>query len=302
MTDAAGAGGPRLAPGTIGGGATPGSAEGPPVMAPILRRTLAALGLGLLAAGPAAAQPAPPPIEPRAMEVVKASCATLAAARAMSFDALSTYEKFARNGQPLFFSVLNQVTMQRPDRLRVIKPGDGTPDEFYYDGKTMTAFVPSENLVAVAPAPPTIDAMLGAAWEKAAIFFPFADVIVSAPCALFDGHEINSAFYIGQSRVVAGTVTDMVALAGDRIQAQLWIGAEDKLPRLVRVTYPKEPARALYETAYSNWRITDAAEAGAFASARAAQGRPIEFAPPAGRAPPGVAPAPAPGPATTRPR
>ncbi|MBD0274908.1 MAG: DUF2092 domain-containing protein, partial [Acetobacteraceae bacterium] len=233
----------------------------------------------------ATAPAAVPAIEPKAMAVLKASCATLAAAKAMSFDALSTYERAARNGQPLFYATLNRVTMQRPDRLRVITPGDGTPDEFYYDGRAMMAYVPSEDLVAVSEAPPTIDQMLGAAWEKAGIYFPFADVIVSAPCAVFDGHAVDSAFYIGQSRVVGGTVTDMVAVASPTVQAQLRIGAEDRLPRMVRVVYPKEPAHALYQTEYSNWRLLDAAEPGSFASERASRGRPMAFAPPAAREP-----------------
>ncbi|MDM0071702.1 DUF2092 domain-containing protein [Variovorax sp. J31P207] len=46
-----------------------------------------------------------------------------------------------------------------PAKLRVITLGDGPASE-YYDGKTLTAFAPAENLVAVAPAAPTIDAIL----------------------------------------------------------------------------------------------------------------------------------------------
>jgi hypothetical protein len=41
--------------------------------------------------------------------------------------------------------------VQRPNKLRVITSGDGKASEYYYDGKTLTAFAPSENLVAVAP-------------------------------------------------------------------------------------------------------------------------------------------------------
>jgi hypothetical protein len=219
------------------------------------------------------------------MAILKASCAVLANAKAMSFDALSTYEKYARNGQPLFFTTLNRVTMERPDKLRVITPGDGTPDEFYYDGKTMMAYVPSEDLVAIAAAPPTIDRMVDAAWVKAGTYFPFVDVILADPCAGIEGHKLTSAFHVGQSNLVGGTVTDMVAIAGERIQAQLWIGAEDKLPRMIKVVYPREPARALYQTEFSNWRLLERAEAGAFASEKAAKGRPIEFAPPGARPP-----------------
>ncbi len=239
-------------------------------------------------AAPPEATSTRPPIEPKAVAILKAACDKLAGAKAMSFTATNTYEKAARNGQPLFYTTRNQVTLQRPDKLRVITPGDGTPDEFYYDGKTMTAYVPSQDLVAVAEAPPTIDLMLDAAWEKAAIYFPFADVIVSKPCAVFEEDGLNSAFYVGQSKVVAGTTTDMVAVAGDNVQAELWIGAADHLPRLIRVVYPHEPAHALYQTEYSDWHLADRIEPAAFASGKAAKGKPMPFVPPgAGEAPPG---------------
>ena len=44
----------------------------------------------------------------------------------MSFTALNTYEKAAVNGQPLYYATLNQVTLQRPDRLRVSVHGNST--------------------------------------------------------------------------------------------------------------------------------------------------------------------------------
>jgi len=229
----------------------------------------------------AAPAPAPTPaIEPKAMDVLHEACKALSSAKAMSFDALNTYERAARNGQPLFYATLNHVTMQRPDKLRVITPGDGIPDEFYYDGKTIMAYVPSEDFVAVAEAPPTIDQMMDAAWEKAAIYFPFSDVILSKPCAVFEESGMNSAFYVGQSKVIGGTITDMVAVASDNVQAELWVGAEDRLPRLVRVVYPHEPAHALYQTEYSNWHLTDSLDPSSFSSEKAAHGKPMPFAPP----------------------
>ena len=132
----------------------------------------------------------------------------------------------------------------------MITPGDGPAVEFYYDGKTMMAYAPAENVVAVADAPPTIDAALKAAYESAAIYFPFTDVVVADPYAdIAEG--LKHAFYIGQSHVVGGTTTDMVAIADDQVFAQLWIGAEDKLPRRIRAVYLRRsvaappPGRAL---------------------------------------------------------
>lgn len=218
-------------------------------------------------------------LEPRAMELLKASCSRLAAARTMSFTALVTYESPSRLGAPLAYTTKSEVTLQRPDKLRVITPGDGPPTEFYYDGKTMTAYAPAENLVAVAAAPPAIDAMLKAAYDQAATYFPFSDMIVSDPYkALSDG--LILAFYIGQSNVVGGTKTDMVAYADKDVFAQVWIGAEDRLPRMIRAVYRTDPARLRHQVELTNWQLDAAVEPGAFASNKAAKANPMPFAHP----------------------
>src|SRR5271169_3434600 len=170
-------------------------------------------------AAKAAKKPAAPAaqmgLEPRAIDILKAASARLAAAKTMSFTAIVSYESPSRLGPPLIYSTKSEVAMQRPDKLRVVTLGDGPPSEFYYDGKTMMAFAPGENLVAVADAPPTLDAALQAAYDSAAIYFPFTDVLVADPYKdIADGLKV--AFYIGQSAVVGDTTTDMVAyVTGD---------------------------------------------------------------------------------------
>jgi len=77
-----------------------------------------------------------------------------------------------RTGAPIVYTSRYDVTMQRPDKLRILMPGDGPASEFYYDGKSMVVYAPAENLAAVADAPPTIDAALKAVFDKAAIFYP----------------------------------------------------------------------------------------------------------------------------------
>ena len=109
--------------------------------------------------------------------------------------------------------------------------------------------------------------MLDAAWDVGAIYFPFADGIISDPCAVFREH-MGSTFYVGQSHVVGNTTTDIVAVAGNGVQAELWIGAEDHLPRMVRVTYPDEPAHAHYQSDYTNWKLGAAVEPGTLAPPR----------------------------------
>jgi hypothetical protein len=197
----------------------------------------------------------------------------------MSFTAVSTYESPSRLGTPLATMTPSGLTLQRPNRLRVITLGDGPALEFYYDGRTMMAFAPAENLVAVAPAPAGIDAMLKAAYDSAAIYFPFSDIIVADPYKdLADG--LILAFSIGQSRVEGGTTTDIIAIANDKVFAQIWIGAEDKLPRMIRAVYADDRSRLRQQVEFSNWRLNPAVPADSFASTRAARAKSIPFAHP----------------------
>jgi hypothetical protein len=253
-------------------------------MTPRDARSLLLAGMFALAAEAALAQApgassAHASIDPKAVAVLKASCAVLSGAQTLSFTAVDTYQRAARNGQPLYYTVRSEVTLQRPNKLRVIKSGDGLPDEFYYDGTTVMAYVPSQDLVAVADAPPTVDEMLASAWDRAGMHFPFADVIVSDPCDVFD-EGMRSAFFVGQSTVVGGVKTDMIALTLSHAQGEMWIGADDHLPRMIRTNYPNEPARASYETDYSDWRLGAPVDASTFTSDKAAAAKRMAFQPP----------------------
>jgi hypothetical protein len=187
-----------------------------------------------------------------------------------------TYEYPSQLGPAIAYTTTSDVLMQRPDRLRVVTLGDGPASEFYYDGRQMMAFAPAENLVAVAAAPPTTDAMLKAAYDSAAIYFPFTDLIVADPYkAATDG--VKLAFYIGQSKVVGGVVTDMVAYATDDVFVQAWIGAEDKLPRRLRAVYRNDPQRLRHQLDVSNWQLDVPVPADAFASAKATAAPKIAF-------------------------
>ena len=143
----------------------------------------------------------------------------------------------------------------------------------------MTAFAPAENLVAIADAPPTIDAALEAAFHSSGTYFPFTDLILADPYKdAAPGMEL--AYYIGHSHVMGETTTDMVAFVGNGLFAQLWIGVEDKLPRLIHVIYLDDPAQLRHNLLLSNWQLNLAVPAGAFAPANAASAKHIPFAHP----------------------
>jgi hypothetical protein len=234
------------------------------------------------------AKDALPALEPKAIEVLKAMSERLAAAHSMSFTADVSYESPTRQGPPLVFALQNDVVMVRPNKLRVITPGDGPASEFYYDGKTMMAYAPAENLVAMADAPPTIDATLEAAFNMAAIYYPFTDVIVTDPYKDFaDGMTL--AYYVGQSHVVAGTTTDIVAFITNRVFIQAWIGAEDKLPRILRAIYLDDKKQERHVMVLSNWKLDPDVGPDVFGTPAAVSAQHIKFVHPSAPPPGGSA-------------
>ena len=227
-----------------------------------------------------AASPYKPVVEQRAMAIIKAMSEKLAAAKSMSFTATVGYEYPSKLGPPLVYTTRYDVAMQRPDRLRILTLGDGPTSEFYYDGKTMTAYAPVENLAAVADAPSGIDAALQAAQKNAAIFFPFMDVVATDPYQAFTNGVVE-AFVIGQSSSVGGVTTDMVAWANNDVFMQMWIGADDKLPRRIRATFRADSLRLRHELELSNWKLDPTFAPDTFASAKAQAAGKMSFAAPA---------------------
>ena len=94
------------------------------------------------------------------------------------------------------------------------------------------------------------------------------------------------AYYIGQSKVVGQTTTDMVAYIDHGVFVEAWIGAEDKLPRLLHATYLDDPERLRHTLVLSDWQLDAAVPPDTFTSAKAASANPMPFAHPHPESPP----------------
>jgi hypothetical protein len=141
------------------------------------------------------------------------------------------------------------------------------------------AYEPAANLVAVADAPDTIDGMLRAAYEYAAIYFPFTDIIVADPLKEIS-ENLRIAFVVGKSNVVGGVPTDIVVLVGKIAHVQLWIGSDDKLPRLARATFIGDPLHFRHTVQFSDWKLDVPIAPDTFTSAAPAGATHVQFARP----------------------
>ncbi len=249
---------------------------------------LGLFAIPLHAAQPPAVDPPPAQLEPKALEILKAMSARLASTQGMSFKAVTTYEKPSRAGASLGLwhgGPGQSATTGSPSRDEF---GDGPVTEFYYDGKKAYAFERKDNLLAQADAPPTIDATLEAAYQRAAIDFPFTDVIVADPYKDLS-RDMRVAFYIGQSTVVGDTTTDVLAYTSESVFVQAWIGVQDKLPRRLRAVFLDDPTRSRHQVDFSDWKLESAMSAEFFKPDHIETAHRIQFSPPPDlRAPQGV--------------
>jgi hypothetical protein len=233
--------------------------------------------------------PAPLELEPKAIEIIKAASSRLAAAHTLTFTAVETFESLSRQGAPLVYGNKFEAVLQRPNKLRVILAGDGPASEFYYDGTKVMAYAPAENLVAIADAPSTIDAALESVYHSAGIYFPFTDLIVADPYGDM-APGLTHAYYVGQSKVVAGITTDIVAFAGNGIFVQMWVGEEDKLPRVIHAIYLDDPDHLRHNLILSDWKIDSSVSDDFFTTSNASSAKHMEFAHPHPEQGPGAKP------------
>ena len=89
--------------------------------------------------------------------------------------------------------------------------------------------------------------------------------------------------------MVAGTKTDMLARANKDVFLQIWIGADDKLPRRVRAVFAADPMQLRHDLELSNWKLDSAVAPDTFTSDKARAGKRIAFKSPTA-APPGMKP------------
>jgi hypothetical protein len=151
------------------------------------------------------------------------------------------------------------------------------------------AYAPAENLVAVADAPSTIDKTLEAVFHSAGIYFPFTDIIVTDPYGDM-APGLKHAYYVGQSKIVAGITTDIVAFAGDGIFAEMWVGAEDKLPRVIHAIYLDDPDHLRHNLMLSDWKLDPSVSDDFFTSSSASSAKHMPFAHPHPETGPGAKP------------
>ena len=130
------------------------------------------------------------------------------------------------SGQRIDISVAAEVIVQRPNKLRAERLGELVSQEFYYDGKNLTLFNPTEGYYATQSAPKTVEELLDYAREDLGVVIPVSDLVYgNAFDILMQG--VTSAFVVGYSRIGGVNCQHLVFHRPD-VDFQIWVAEGDQ--------------------------------------------------------------------------
>jgi len=210
-----------------------------------------------LAATPAKAQA--PAVDPAATKILKRMTDYVGSLKQFSLHTQNTLEDLLDSGQRVDLEVSADVIISRPNKLRAERKGDVISQIFYYNGKTLTLYNPSDKVYATEPAAATIEGALDFAREKLGLTVPVADLVYpnSFPLLMQD---VTLAKVVGKA-VIGGVKCDHLLFSRPGVDFQVWVADAGKpLPYKYVVTDTGIPGRLSVTTVMSKWNVAPAVD------------------------------------------
>ena len=184
----------------------------------------------------------------------------------------------APTGQYINLFASSRVVMQRPDKLFVEARGDMFPSDIFYNGKTITVIgLGKKFYVQQQAAGAGFDTFVQSAQPGSDAVAPFFDMLTPDPYATLT-KDFLSALFVGQS-TVGGVKADHLAFTAKGVDWEIWIGAADKLPRLMVVSYRIPERHRTFTVEFSDWKLNAPVPAQTFNATIPAGATKLEFKP-----------------------
>jgi hypothetical protein len=227
----------------------------------------AALLAGVAGPSRAATQGAPEQgsaVEPQARDALNRMSDAFKALNAFAVHQEITREQVIDGDLKVQKSSTADVLVRRPDRMKADVTGDDDKNHsIYYDGKTLTAYVPAKKYFAQTAAPDTIGATIDMAESKYGVEFPAPDLLRLVSGGDEFTRDLTAGGDVGKSRV-GGDECDHFAYRSGEVDYQLWIQTGDKpLLRKLVITSKKVPAQPEYSAVFT-WSLAPSVDDAAF--------------------------------------
>ena len=204
----------------------------------------------------------PTAIDPAAVSAVSRMSAYLNSLVHYTVHVESTTDQVRLVGPAVQMSAVAEVSVRRPNALRVVVRGDDVDQQLVYDGATIALSAARANVYAVDRAPATLDTFMDVLERDYGLSLPVSDLLYRArlrPLLRF----VTAGVVVGRSWV-GDAECDHLAFHQRDIDWQLWIQRGDRpLPRKLVVTTLGEDG-APQHTAVMTWNVEPREDDGVF--------------------------------------
>lgn len=221
-------------------------------------------------------------IDPRADAAMRRMSDYLGSLHSFRVHADSSADSVTPEGLKVQFVAGQNLTLERPNRLRAERLDPIADATIRYDGKELSVYGKRTQYYATVPMPPTLDATLDVARDRYGIDAPAGDLFVSnAYDQMMD--DVVSGYYVGMEPI-DGIPAHHLAFVGRHVDWQIWIqDGPTPLPLRYSITSKNERSQPEFAVKLSQWRPNAPVSAAEF-----------QFQPPPGSTRIALQPSPAP--------
>ena len=196
------------------------------------------------------------PSEVQAMPILKNMSEYLAHAERFSVTIRDGYDVVQESGQKIEFGEVRNVTVSRPDRLRIeVERSDGKKGLVIFDGKDITIYTADENIYATTSRQGTLDQAIKYALDDLKIRMPLALMLLSTLPSELDNLGV-SADYVETTTITDVPCDHLAARTAGGVDFQVWVAqGGEPLPRRIVITYKDEKGQPQFWADLSKWNL-----------------------------------------------
>lgn len=219
-----------------------------------------------------------PGVDPAATEILMRMTDYLGSLKQFSVQTQNTLEDVLATGHRIDLDVSAEVTISRPNKLRSERKGDMVNQIFYYDGKTLTLYNPTNNVYATKPVPDSFEGLFKYMYESLGFGVPVSDLVYNDAFPLLM-QDVNYAAVIDKA-FIGGIKCDHLIFSRPGVDFQIWVSEGPKpLPLKYVVTDTATSGLLSVSTLMSNWKVEPGVEDGQFTFVPPKGAQAIDFMP-----------------------
>lgn len=236
-----------------------------------------------------AAAPAVTESQARAREILARMAQFLAKSERFSVQMHAGYDAVQPSGQKIEFTETRNVTLSRPDRLRVEgSASDGVKVITVFTGKEMVLIDHGAGVYVTAPQPGGLDDTVKYFVGELGMRLPLAVLLLSSLPQELQA-RVESIDYVERTSL-HGAPAHHLAARTDSVDFQVWVSDGDKpLPQRVVITYKNAEGQPQFRAQLTGWNLAPAVDDATFSAKPPQKAQKIAFAAHLARAAPATA-------------